>query len=72
MSPSSPPLSVGTPVKIWVGLTLMGYPSTGTITKWLPDYPGGPAYEVEFPPNDLTPFACLKREWVFEVTHASD
>lgn len=64
----SEPLAVGTPVKLWVGLTLEGYPPRGKIRQYLPDYPGGPAYEVEFPSNEFVPFACLKPEWLFVVS----
>jgi hypothetical protein len=56
---------VGREVKVWAGLTLMGYPDRGTVIQWLPDYPGGPAYDVEFPPNDFVPRACLLEDWVF-------
>ena len=59
---------VGQEVKIWVGLTLMGYPNRGTVIQWLPDFPEGPAYEVEFPPNDFVPRACLLEHWVFATT----
>ena len=61
---------IGQEVKVWAGLTLMGYPDRGTVRRYIPDYPGGPSYEVEFPPNDLTPFACLKPEWLFPVAPA--
>ena len=58
---------VGREVKLWVGLTMNGYPPKGTVTRWLPDYPGGPECEVTFPPNDFVPLACLKPEWLFPV-----
>lgn len=60
-------LAPGTKVKLWVGMTLLGYPERGTIRQYLPDFPFGPTYEVEFPPNDFVPSACLKPEWLFPV-----
>lgn len=61
---------VGKEVKVWVGVLLWGYPARGRVKQYLPDYPGGPAYEVEFAPDNDPPFACFKVEWCFPLDDA--
>jgi len=65
-------LPTGTRVWVWVGLTLIGYPDEGVVLQYIEDYPFGPVYEVEFPPNDFVPSACLKPEWVFQMEPPHD
>ena len=62
---------VGKPVKVWVGVRLaFGLPERGVVRQYLPDFPGGPTYEVAFSEGDV-PFSCLKPEWVFPASEST-
>lgn len=62
---------VGQKVVLWVGLELMmpgAYGNRkGTVRQFMPDFPGGPSYEVVFDLDSgaRTPYVCVKPEWVF-------
>lgn len=61
---------VGREVTLWVGLTMWGYPKHGTVSRWIPTFPGGAALQVDFPEGTFfdgqpLPFVCVPPEWVF-------
>lgn len=59
---------VGKEVKLWIIARLhFGYPERGRVKQYLPDYPGGPVYEVEFAPGSYPPSGCLPGAWLFPV-----
>lgn len=67
-------LQVGDRVRLWAGLRLFApYPEEGTVTQYLPAYPGGPSYEVTFDEGSEIPCVCAKPEWLFPaITNPSD
>lgn len=60
-------IPVNTRVAIWTEICEMfGLPYFGVVVRYLPDYPGGPTYEIEFAEGDIER-SCLKPDWLFPV-----